>query len=311
MPKGLFPLGFFIFRRDFMNIRELFDKKEFVFSFEVFPPKESTPIENIYRTLEEIQELKPDFISVTYGAGGNFVSNRTIELSSIIKNKYNLETLAHLTCIGAEKKDIEKTLSILKSKGVENVLALRGDKRENIISEYNSSIDLIKHIGKYKDINIAGACYPEIHPEAINKDKDLEFLKRKVDAGANHLISQLFFDNDIFFDFLESCEKKGIDVPIQAGIMPVVNKKQIERILSLCRATFPKKFMKIVNKYEHDKEALRDAGIAYANEQIIDLISSGVRGVHLYTMNNSYVAKNIVSGTKNIINSVNRKEKIS
>ena len=290
-----------------MNIKELFDKKEFVFSFEVFPPKESTSIKNIYKTLEEIQELKPDFISVTYGAGGNFTSNRTIELSSIIKNKYNLETLAHLTCIGAKRKEIEQTLNILKSKGIENVLALRGDKRENIISEYSSSIDLIKHIEKYRDINIVGACYPEVHPEAIDNNKDLEFLKRKVDAGANHLISQLFFDNNIFFDFLESCEKKGIDVPIQAGIMPVVNKKQIERILSLCKAIFPKKFMKIINKYEYNKEALRDAGIAYANEQIIDLISSGIKGVHLYTMNNSYVAKNIVSGTKNIINSVNKK----
>lgn len=294
-----------------MNIRELFEKKEFVFSLEVFPPKESTPIENIYKTLDEIKDLKPDFISVTYGAGGNFVSNRTIELSSIIKNKYNLETLAHLTCIGAKKSDIEKTLNILRSKGIENVLGLRGDKREEIISEYDSSIDLIKHIKSFKDINIVGACYPEIHPEAINREKDIEFLKNKVDAGANHLISQLFFDNNIFFDFLESCEKKGIYVPIQAGIMPVVNKKQIERILSLCKATFPKKFMKIVDKYEYDKEALRDAGIAYANEQIIDLISSGVRGVHLYTMNNAYVAKNIVSGTRSIINSVNRKEKIS
>lgn len=294
-----------------MNIRELFEKKEFVFSLEVFPPKESTPIEKIYITLDEIKDLKPDFISVTYGAGGNFVSNRTIELSSIIKNKYDLETLAHLTCIGAKKSDIEKTLNILRSKGIENVLGLRGDKRDEIISEYDSSIDLIKHIKSYKDINIVGACYPEIHPEAITREKDIEFLKNKVDAGANHLISQLFFDNNIFFDFLEACEKKGIYVPIQAGIMPVVNKKQIQRILSLCKATFPKKFMKIVDKYEHDKEALRDAGIAYANEQIIDLISSGIRGVHLYTMNNAYVAKNIVSGTKSIINSVNRKEKIS
>ncbi|MGG5461985.1 methylenetetrahydrofolate reductase [NAD(P)H] [Clostridium sp. B9] len=295
-----------------MKIKEIFNKKEFVLSFEVFPPKETTPIENIYNTLENIQELRPDFISVTYGAGGNFKSNRTIELASIIKNRYELEALAHLTCIGAKRNDIEDTLTALKNSGIENVLALRGDKGLNdIVSDYDSSIDLVKHIKDFKGINIGGACYPEIHPEATNRKVDLDFLKRKVDAGAEHLISQLFFDNNTFFEFLEYCEIKGINVPIQAGVMPVVNKKQIERILSLCKARFPKKFMKIVNKYEHDKEALRDAGIAYATEQIIDLISSGVRGVHLYTMNNSYVARNIVSGTRNIIDSVNKKEEVS
>ncbi|GAA0740920.1 methylenetetrahydrofolate reductase [NAD(P)H] [Clostridium oceanicum] len=290
-----------------MKIKNLFSEKNVVFSLEVFPPKSTTPIENIYKTLDELKDLKPDYISVTYGAGGTSSGNKTCELSSLIKNKYNIEALAHLTCINSTKETIENTLKNLKDNNIENVLALRGDipLDQKPIGDYNYGFELVDYIKKHHDFSIAAACYPEGHTESISLDKDIERLKQKVDCGTDYLISQLFFDNNLFYEFNDKINKKNINVPIQAGIMPVINKKQIERIVSLCGASLPPKFIKIMNRYEHDKNALRDAGIAYAVEQIVDLVSSGVKGIHLYTMNNPYVARKINESIKSIIGSVN------
>lgn len=290
-----------------MKINELFEQKKVVFSFEIFPPKPTSPIETIYKTLEELKDLTPDFISVTYGAGGSLVQNKTIELSAKIKKDYGIESLAHLTCISSSKEEINGILDALQQNGIENVLALRGDipVTEAVKGEFNYASELIEHIKKRGDFNIVGACYPEGHVKGRELSYDLEHLKMKQEAGASHFISQLFFDNEYFYRMLESKDKLDINVPIQAGIMPVINKKQIERITSLCGAHIPNKFIKIMNKYEHHPEALRDAGIAYASEQIIDLISSGVDGIHLYTMNNPYVARKIQNSISSIVNTIN------
>lgn len=295
-----------------MNINNLFKEKKVVFSFEIFPPKQDSKIDTIYKTLEELKGLSPDFISVTYGAGGSLSKNRTCEISSIIKNKYNIEPLAHLTCINSSKEEVNRILDELKVEGVENVLALRGDipldyKGNN---NFKYSGDLITHIKERNDFNIVGACYPEGHLESKSYEEDFLNLKRKQELGATHLISQLFFDNEFFYNFLEKKDKYGIKIPIQAGIMPVINTKQIKRIVTLCGAKIPNKFIKIMNKYEYNSEALRDAGIAYATEQIIDLISTGVDGIHLYTMNNPYVAKRISESISSIINTVNNYKNI-
>lgn len=294
-----------------MNIRKIFDNKKLVFSFEVFPPKPSSPIEVIYNTLDELKDLNPDFISVTYGAGGNSNDNRTTEIAGIIKNKYNIEPLAHLTCINSTEAEIKNILTNLKANNVENILALRGDIPigADLRGDYKYSDELVKSIKSFGGFNIAGACYPEGHNKEESLDKHIDMLKRKVEAGTEHMISQLFFDNEDFYRFLDKSEKKGLDIPIQAGIMPVLNKNQIQKIVSLCEARFPKKFMKIVDRYGHDSIALRDAGIAYAIEQIIDLSSSDVDGIHLYTMNNPYVAKKISESIESIVNSLNNKDK--
>lgn len=292
-----------------MKIREKFNKQGIVFSFEIFPPKPDYPIDTIYKTLEELSDLNPDYISVTYGAGGSITGNRTGEISSLIKNKYKKEALAHLTCIGSSKKQIDYILDDLSKNGIENILALRGDMPESggNKGEFNNSQELIRYIKSHSDFGVAAACYPEGHISEKDIRKEIEILKLKEEAGANYFITQLFFDNNFFYDFLNKVEQKNIKSPIQAGIMPVINKKQIERVVSLCGATLPRKFIKIINKYGHDKEALRDAGIAYALEQIVDLASSGVSGIHLYTMNNPYIARNITSSIDSILNSINKK----
>ena len=295
-----------------MKINELFNTKELVFSFEIFPPKVTSPISTVYNTLEELKDLKPDFISVTYGAGGSLTDNRTTELSSLVKEKYGVESVAHLTCISSTKEEIDINLDDLKMKGVENILALRGDipVGQDPKGEFNYAYELISHIKNRGDFNILGACYPEGHVKGRDFKEDMLHLKLKEEMGATQFISQLFFDNSYFYNMLEQKEKLGIKSPIQAGIMPVVNKNQIERIASLCGAHIPEKFIKIMNRYEHDKDALREAGIAYAVEQIVDLVSSGVDGIHLYTMNNPYVARRIHENINTIINSINNKKVI-
>lgn len=292
----------------YMKINELFESKKVVFSFEIFPPKATSSIDTIYSTLEELKDLKPDYISVTYGAGGSLTKNKTTELSSIVKNKYGVESVAHLTCINSTKEEINIILDDLKFNGIENILALRGDVPEggNHKGDFKYAYELISHIKKRGDFNILGACYPEGHVKGRDLKEDMLHLKIKEESGASQFISQLFFDNNHFYNLLEEKEKLAIKSPIQAGIMPVVNKKQIERITSLCGVNMPKKFIKIMERYEYDKEALRDAGIAYAVEQIVDLISSGVDGIHLYSMNNAYVARKINNSISSIINSINK-----
>ena len=295
-----------------MKIDEIFAKKDLVFSFEIFPPKTTSSVDTIYKTLEELKDLKPDFISVTYGAGGSLVNNRTTELSSLVKEKYGVEAVAHLTCINSTKEEIDYILNDLKAHGIENILALRGDIPEGGVlkGDFKYAYELISHIKKRGDFNIAAACYPECHVKGKNLKEDLIHLKLKEESGATHFISQLFFDNNYFYNFLEEKDKLNIKSSIEAGIMPVTNKAQIERLTSLCGVNLPEKFIKIVNKYEYDRVALRDAGIAYAVEQIVDLVSSGVDGIHLYTMNNPYVARKITESISSIINSINKQKAI-
>ena len=292
-----------------MNIQRLFESKKVVYSLEVFPPKKTTSIDTIYNTLYGLRGLKPDFISVTYGAGGSEAQkNKTCEIASLIKSEYQIEPVSHLTCVGSTKQDIREFLDRLKAEGVHNILALRGDiTPNNGIIDFEHASDLASFIKEYDDsFNISGACYPEGHCDAANMDEDIENLKRKVDAGVSHLVTQLFFDNDHFYEYMDKVEKAGIRVPVEAGIMPVINKAQIERTVSMCGASFPVKFSKMVNKYANDPVALKDAGIAFATEQIIDLINNDVRGIHLYTMNNVETATRITNSISNIIASCNK-----
>lgn len=284
-----------------MKIRDLFDRKT-VFSFEVFPPKKTSSVEVIYRTLDELKDLKPDFISVTFGAGGSSNNTFACDVASKIKDN-GITPMIHLPCINYTKDEISTTLDEIKKRGIENILALRGDKNPDVEpkNEFPHASDLITYIKSQGDFDIAGACYPECHPDSDSIIDDIMNLKKKVDAGATHLISQLFFDNDSFYDFREKTVLAGIDVPIEAGIMPVVNKNQIERMVTTCGASLPRKFVRIMQKYENNPEALRDAGIAYAINQIVDLIASGVDGIHLYTMNNAYVARKISEAVSGII----------
>lgn len=279
-----------------MKINDIFNTSDrAILSFEVFPPKKTSPIESVYSKLEEICALKPDFISVTYGAGGTGGHSRTCEIASKIKNDFGVESVAHLTCVNSTKADIDSTLADFKAHNIENILALRGDYVEGVEpkKDFIYASDLCAYIKEHSDFDLGGACYPEVHLEAKDEVEDILNLRKKVEAGAEHLISQLFFDNSVFYRFLERAKIAGINVPIEAGIMPVTNKSQIERMVSMCGASLPSKFVKIMQKYDSKPEALRDAGIAYAVEQIVDLLANGVDGIHLYTMNNPYVAKKI------------------
>lgn len=291
-----------------MKIANLFkENKKTVFSFEVFPPKKDSPIESVYSKMEELCTLKPDFISVTYGAGGTVGHSRTCEIASKIKYDFGVESVAHLTCVNSTKEDIDINLADLKANGIENILALRGDYVEGVepVHDFKYASDLCEYIDRTEEyrqfFDIGGGCYPEVHGEAENEIEDILNLKKKVDAGASHLISQLFFDNNAYYRFVERAKIARIDVPIEAGIMPITNKSQITRMVSMSGASLPAKFSKILQKYENKPEALRDAGIAYAIEQIIDLIANGVDGIHLYTMNNPYVAKKITEAVANLL----------
>ena len=277
------------------------------FSFEVFPPKKDMPIEVIYNTLDQLSDLKPDFISVTCGAGGSSsnASERMIEIASAIKDKYHRESVAHMPCMNIDESEAKKILQSLEEKGIKNILALRGDKVAEVEPKkiFPHAIDLIKFIRQETNqkFKIYAACYPEGHTETIDFDKDLNYLKEKVNAGVDGLISQLFFDNDNFYYFLEKIQRLEINVPVEAGIMPVTNKKQIERMINLCGAHLPIKFRYILDRYGDDCESLREAGIVYALNQIVDLLAHGVNGIHLYVMNNVYVAKRISNAVEKLL----------
>jgi len=277
-----------------MQNNSIFKNKQ-IFSLEVFPPKKDMPIDTIYKTLDELTEIKPAFISVTYGAGGSENCSSTLEIASTIKNKYGVEAVAHLPGINLTKEDVLKILEDFKKNDIRNILALRGDGNPDLppAGDFNHADELISFIKAHGDFHVAGACYPEGHTESENLITDIKYLKQKVDAGCDHLISQLFFDNEHFYRFKERCDLAGINVPIEAGIMPVLNKKQIERMVTMCGASLPIKFVKMMARYENNPEALKDAAIAYAVDQIVDLVSQGVDGIHLYTMNKPDTAKRI------------------
>ncbi len=286
-----------------MKISELSRERKSL-SFEIFPPKKDSDLRNIDATLEVLSGLKPDYISVTFGAGGSANCNRTIELAKKIKYEYHTEPVVHLTCLHYDKAEIDQFAQILESEGIQNILALRGDRNPNIAEkeDFKHASDLIAYLKPKTDFCFLGACYPECHPESKNKIDEMKYLREKVDAGAEVLLSQLFFDNRNFFDFHEACKIAGIDVPVIPGIMPVINAAQIKRMVTMCGASFPERFQKIINKYEDNKEALFDAGMSYALSQIIDLLVSDIDGIHLYTMNNPKVARKICEGIQNIIN---------
>lgn len=284
-----------------MKIRELFDKKT-IFSLEVFPPKKTSSVDVIYKTLEELGDIHPDFISVTFGAGGSGNSRYALDIASKIREN-GIIPMLHLPCINFTKEEIDSALDEAKSRGIENILALRGDINPDItpIKQFSHASDLIPYIKTRGDFDVAGACYPEGHPDSETIDEDIENLRKKVDSGADHLITQLFFDNDYFYNFRDKAVKAGINVPIEAGIMPVVNKNQIERMVTTCGASLPHKFVKIMQKYGQNPEAMRDAGIAYAINQIVDLAASDVDGIHLYSMNNAYVARKISESVSGVL----------
>ncbi len=278
-----------------MKAVQLFEKKP-VLSFEVFPPKPNVPIESIYETLAALKSLKPDFISVTYGAGGSVPGASTAEICETIQNTHGIPSIAHLPCINETKESVLEKLTVFREKGVENILALRGDRNPNVEpkTDFHYASDLIAFIREHGDFDIAAACYPEGHPEAPDLDTDIAHLKEKVDAGASHLISQLFYYNPDFYAFREKLAQKNITVPVEAGIMPVTSKKSIERMVSLCGASIPKRLAKLMARYSDDPASLKAAGLEYAIMQILDLLEHGTDGIHIYTMNNPDVARYIM-----------------
>ena len=285
------------------------DNKKVGWSFEVFPPKRTANISSIYVALADLKKLSPDFISVTYGAGGSDNCKATVDIANAVQNNYQVDAVAHLPCIGLSKDDVDQQVSRFKEVGVKQILALRGDLPNNGVpiktGDFPHASDLISYIrSKYQDLKILAACYPETHIESKSWEDDLDHLKIKVDAGVDQLVSQLFFSNEYFYTFLDRLKAKNINVPVEAGIMPVINSKQIERMISLCNVKLPKKFVDVMNKFSDQKEAMLEIGIAYAVDQIIDLVANGVDGIHLYTMNNPEVANRIFSAIKNVIGRV-------
>ncbi len=290
-----------------MKISEIYKEKQNktpVLSFEIFPPKRDTTLKEIDETLEVLCCLKPDFISVTFGAGGSATNSLTVALAKKIKKEYDIEPVVHLTCIHYTKNEILAFADELAEAGIENVLALRGDRNPDIVpkEEFFYAAELVEFLKKQCDgLCVGGACYPEGHTEAVSKVADIHHLKKKAEAGTEFLISQLFFDNELFYSFREKMAIADIKPPVSAGIMPVINRSQIERMVSLCGASLPEKFVRILQKYEFEREALFDAGMAYAVNQIVDLVAHDVEGIHVYTMNNPVVAKRICDNIKNLI----------
>ena len=280
-----------------------------IFSFEVFPPKKTMPIDTIFNTLDELKGLEPDFISVTFGAGGSENCDNALAIAKRIKDDCKVQSVIHMPCLNMTRAAAKFVLEQFQNAGIENILALRGDRVEGKepCNDFQHASDLINFINEFdssrtdgKHFKIFGACYPELHPQSASVYEDIDFLKKKVDAGASHLLSQLFFDNEQFYRFMERCQIKGINVPIEAGIMPATNKKSIERMVSMTNAVLPKKFTDMMNRYADCPDAIRDAGIAYAIDQIVDLVTHGVSGIHLYTMNNPHVARKIYEATKSL-----------
>lgn len=287
-----------------MKISDILKDNKVTVSFEVFPPKEWAKIDDTKRVIEEMVKDKPAWMSVTYGAAGT-TSGFTTEIANAIK-KDGVTPLSHLTCINSTRDKVSSVLDELKDNGVENILALRGDKPKYFTPaetpDYHYAYELINDIKSNGDFCIGGACYPEIHPDSLNRVEDIARLKEKVDCGLDFITTQMFFDNDAFYNFREMCAIKEINVPIVAGIMPITNAKQIKRSVELSNCSVPKKFERIMERFGDNPEVMKQAGIIYATEQIIDLMANGVNNVHIYTMNKPDVAHKIMEGLSAIIN---------
>lgn len=290
-----------------MNIKEQLQQKKPLISFEVFPPKKEGDLDTIFENIRVLEDLNPDFFSVTYGAGGS-TKDTTIDVAEYISSR-GFNGLAHLTGLTSSKEEIQEIIASLQKKNINNILALRGDYPEKsdaeIKKDFRYASDLIKFIKKQGDFAIGAAFYPETHIESENYHEDLHNLKRKVDSGVDFLISQLFFDNNLFYKYLAKFNHYGINVPVIAGIFPVTNARQAKRVVELTECSFPEKFKRILYKYADNDAALREAGIAFATNQIIDLLSWGIDGVHIYTMNRPDVAEEIMNNIKNIRKALN------
>lgn len=285
-----------------MKITDIITLPKPSLSFEVFPPKTSDNFESVMQATEAIAELEPSFMSVTYGAGGG-TSLYTAEIASRLLQK-NVTPIAHLSCISSTKEQIHTLLADLKQRGIQNILALRGDIPQGMTIEnpqYRYASELTAEIRSFGSFCIGGACYPESHPESKDGKSDIESLKIKVESGCEFLTTQMFFDNDILYNFMYRLLKAGVNVPVIAGIMPVTNAKQIKRIISISQNALPQRFVRLVDRYGDNPLAMRQAGIAYATEQIIDLYANGVNAVHVYSMNNPFVAQSIRNNLSEIL----------
>ena len=290
-----------------MKISEILKRDKLTLSFEVFPPKNDTAFESVKLATEEIAKLKPSFMSVTYGAGGG-TSRYTLEIAKNIKETYGVPTLAHLTCVSSTRETVREKIREMRVMGIENVMALRGDLTPELMDadrknwDYRHAIDLINELSECgEDFCIGGACYPEIHPESENQKEDIKHLKEKVDAGCSFLTTQMFFDNNLLYNFLYKIREAGITVPIIPGIMPITNGNQVARAIKLSGSFMPWRFKALVDKFGTNPEAMKQAGIAYATDQIIDLFANGINNVHVYSMNKPDIAAAIVRNLSDII----------
>lgn len=285
-----------------MKIKEILSFDKLSLSFEVFPPKTTDVFDSVKTATEEIAKLSPSFMSVTYGAGGTTDKYTTDIATNILKN-YNVTPIAHLTCVGAEKSKIKDKLSELKANGIKNILALRGDIPEGGVKclDFSYANELVEYIKENGDFCIGGACYPDSHVESRNQQEDIFYLKKKVDSGCDFLTTQMFFDNNVLYNYLYKIREAGITVPVIAGIMPVTNAKQIKRICSLSGTYLPERFKRIADKFGDNPSAMQQAGIAYATDQIIDLYANGIKAVHVYSMNKPEVAKKIQENLSEIL----------
>ncbi len=290
-----------------MKLINLLKQDTLSLSFEVFPPKADSSFDSVKAATEEIAKLKPAFMSVTYGAGGG-TSKYTLDIAKNIKDLYGVSTLAHLTCVSSTHETVKQKIDEIKEAGIKNVMALRGDIPENMDMShrdswhYHHAIDLIRELKESDaDFCVGGACYPEIHPESANQKEDIKYLKEKVDAGCEFLTTQMFFDNNLLYNFMYKIREAGITVPIVAGIMPITNAKQVERAINLSGSHMPQRFKSIVDKFGSDPAAMKQAGIAYATDQIIDLFANNITNVHVYSMNKPDVAMKIQSNLSDIL----------
>ena len=290
-----------------MKIIEELRKETPTLSFEVFPPKTDTAFENVRAAVEEIAKLRPSFMSVTYGAGGG-TSRYTLDIARKIRDEYGVPSLAHLTCVSSTKETVAARIQDLKAAGIENIMALRGDLTPELMGAdrsgwpYRHAVDLIRELKESgADFCIGGACYPEVHPESTNQKDDIQHLKEKVEAGCDFLTTQMFFDNNLLYNFLYKIREAGITVPVVPGIMPITNAKQVERAIQMSGSFMPQRFKALVDKFGSDSAAMMQAGIAYATDQIIDLYANGVNHIHVYTMNKPEVAAKIQSNLSAIL----------
>ena len=285
-----------------MKIRDILAGGRPTLSFEVFPPKTEDAYESVEHAAAEIAKLKPDFMSVTYGAGGG-TSDYTVQIASTIQDVYKVTPLAHLTCVSSTREKVHVVLEQLKERGIENILALRGDipKDGKTPEVYHYASELIREIKSAGDFCIGAACYPEGHVESANKSVDMDYLKQKVEAGCDFVTTQMFFDNSVLYSYLYRIREKGVTVPVIAGIMPVTNAGQIKRITQMSGSYLPSRFLSLVDKFGDKPAAMKQAGIAYATDQIIDLLANGVKGIHVYSMNKPDVAAKIKENLSEII----------